>query len=157
MFANIFVLSLFVFCLFSRGQAAPILDDSDLFSISTREFGSSLVIRGLFHQADPVTKKRIDAVSVTSECMMYNIHLQAQQAFITAQHTMIGEKDKVVSNNSKTDGPVIKEYKKRIKNLAKLVKTAGSKVKKHQKALKKLGVLDTECKSLAVNSTSHST
>jgi len=141
------------------GQAAPILDDSDLFSISTRKFDSSLVTRGLFDHlhVDPVTKKRIDAVSVTSECMMYNIHLHAQQAFITAQHTMIEEKDKVVANNSKTDGPVIKEYKKRIKNLAKLVKTAGSKVKKHQKALKKLGVLDTECKSFAVNSTSHST
>jgi hypothetical protein len=84
---------------------------------------------------------------------MYNVHLQAQEAFIAAQHAMIEEKDKVVVNSSETHTLVVKEYEKRIKNLGESVRTAGRKVKKNQKALKKLGVLDTQCKSLAVKST----
>jgi hypothetical protein len=146
-------------CLFSLGQAAPILEDSDFSSLANRESDSTLVIRGiihnLLHKPDPATKKQIEAVSVTAECQMYNIHLQAQQAYINTQQLLTQAKDKLVVNNKSKD-PVVKEYEKRIKKLTKSTKAAGKEVKANRDALKKLGVDATQCRSLSgTNSTIH--
>jgi len=151
MFAKISALFLFVFCLFSLGQAAPILDDSDISSLSTRG-----LFQHLFHKADPVTQKKIDAVSVEVECMMHSIHLKAQEAFIAAAHTLTEEKDKLVVKDSKSSDFIVKEYQTRIKDLTKSAKKAGSQVKDRKSALKKLGVEESHCKSVAADSSSTS-
>jgi len=147
MFAKISILSLFVFCLLGLGQAAPILDDSDISSLSTRGFFH------FFHKADPVTQKKIDAVSVAAECKMHRIHLQAQEGYIAAAHALTEEKDKLVVKGNKANELVLKEYQKRIKDFTKSAKKAGNKVKDRQSALKKLGVEDSHCSSIAADST----
>lgn len=80
----------------------------------------------------------------------------AQQAYLNATHTLTQEKDKLVVKGNKSNELVVKEYKKRIKNLSKLAKQAGNQVKDDQSALKKLGVDASHCKSLAPGSSSGS-
>ena len=87
---------------------------------------------------------------------MYNIHLQAQQAYINTQHSLTQEKDKLVVKGSKSDKLVVKEYQKRLKSLTQSSKDAGKKIKANTAALKKLGVDVTQCKSYGgTNSTVH--
>jgi len=149
---KIYVLSVFVFSLFSLGQAAPIIDD--ISPLSTRELlNSTLQSRGFFEnlfgkKLNKTTQALVNNVSVEANCLSYNIYTTLETGYKAAEKEMtskIGE----VANKKPT--PVQAEYKKR----AKQFKTSAQKVQKKIDGLKKkftkLGVksedIATKCAS----------
>lgn len=141
---QIYIVSIFVFCLFSLGQAAPVIEE--ISSVSTREL-ASLDTRGfldLFRKKlDPETQKHVDAVSVSAECQEHTIASKSQALYQDAVKSLQLQ----LKHADKEKKPVQDEFKKRIKDFSKKIKSTGKTLKGHEDKLKKLGVKDatTHC------------
>jgi len=148
---KIYVLSVFVFSLFSLGQAAPVVDD--ISTLSTREF-SSLHSRGFFEnlfggkKLDKASQELVNNVSVEGNCQLYNIYTKLEAGHKAAQKAM---KSKIGQVTNKKPTPVQAEYKKRAKQFATSAKKVQKKIDGLKKKFTKLGVksedIATKCAS----------
>jgi len=149
--SKVTILSVFVFCLFTLGQAAPVLDDS----LSTREDFSSLITRGffskLFHKSDPATDKLVKNVTETAHCRALHVLLRSEKEYTLAEKELTSEKNKLTAKGSKSSDPIVKEYTKQVKAFKSLAKKMASAAHKKEKELKKLGVKGgrAQCKAVA--------
>ncbi|KAF8806307.1 hypothetical protein BYT27DRAFT_7243094 [Phlegmacium glaucopus] len=151
--SKISALSLFVFCLFTLGQAAPVVDDASSLSAREAPLDSFLVTRGilskLIHKVDPATQKLIDQVSDAAYCKTLHVLYHSEKEFTAAQQYMTTEQNKLTAKGSKPTDPVVKEYAKVIKGFGTRVTKITAEINENKAALKKLGFADSEahCKS----------
>jgi len=100
--SKITALSVFVFCLFTLGQAVPV---DDTFSLSIREDSSSLVARGwldkLFHRdhhKDPALKN----ITAQADCLLLDIFKHTEEELHKAKDRMkAAEKQRMEEKHNK--------------------------------------------------------
>jgi len=148
---KIYVLSVFVFCLFNLGKAAPIIDE--ISSLSSREL-PSLEARGIFDalfppKLDDAAKKIVKNATDDASCHLYNAYVVLKK---THQHSLKSIEGQM---NATSNAGVKKSFAKIVKKFKKLVTDAKKEVKKQEDVLKKHGIKDVAARC-ASHSNTHS-
>jgi hypothetical protein len=146
---KIYVLSVFVFCLFNLGQAAPIIDEiSPLATRDVAELDARGIFDALFHKKlSKENQKKVDNATDDGACHLYNAYTALQKSHENALKDLKGKQ----LNGTNDDKAVKKAYAKLAKQYKKLSKDAKNEATKHAKELKKHGVTDVaaRCGSLS--------